>query len=110
MTIHEKFDSIHIHFIDIIIHKFDLSERVKTHAVKFKTEFQRYLCENRVCLAVHKFPSFIYRSTLQIEVKVVTTNRALHFFDKTSLPITVHEDEEEWEVNLPFNPFPNNKF
>ena len=40
MTIHEKFDSIHIHFIDIIIHKFDLSERVKTHAQSLKLNFK----------------------------------------------------------------------
>ena len=32
----------------------------------------------------------------QVEVKVVSTQKALHFFDAAKLPVTCHTDSEEW--------------
>lgn len=32
----------------------------------------------------------------QLDVQLVATKSALHFFDPTSLPVKCHIDEEEW--------------
>uniref|UniRef100_A0A8D2PJH8 Phosphopantothenoylcysteine decarboxylase n=1 Tax=Zosterops lateralis melanops TaxID=1220523 RepID=A0A8D2PJH8_ZOSLA len=35
---------------------------------------------------------------LQLEVKVVTTERAKHFYNAQEIPVTLYGDEEEWQL------------
>ncbi|NWW72902.1 COAC decarboxylase, partial [Climacteris rufus] len=35
-----------------------------------------------------------------LEVKVVTTERAKHFYNAQEIPVTLHDDEDEWQASL----------
>ncbi len=49
---------------------------------------------------VHAFVAF------QVNIKLVCTEHALHFFDHTKLPpeVPVHRDQEEWQVGRYHSP------
>jgi hypothetical protein len=42
-----------------------------------------------------------FDSKFQLEIKVVTTEKALHFFDHKSLQIPVLREEDEWKGRGP---------
>ena len=49
--------------------------------------------------------SFFYESCLkfQLDVQVIATKHALHFFDPSLLPVKCHVDQEEWVRASPCN-------
>lgn len=48
--------------------------------------------------------TYLYLKILQIDVRVVTTEKAKHFLDIPSFPVPILDDSEEWKVNLNFLP------
>ncbi|XP_072789916.1 phosphopantothenoylcysteine decarboxylase isoform X4 [Taeniopygia guttata] len=49
------------------------------------------LCYGLTCTEVFPF-------AWQLEVKVVTTERAKHFYNAQEIPVTLYGDEEEWQT------------
>ncbi|XP_041574423.2 phosphopantothenoylcysteine decarboxylase isoform X2 [Taeniopygia guttata] len=49
------------------------------------------LCYGLTCTEVFPF-------AWQLEVKVVTTERAKHFYNAQEIPVTLYGDEEEWQL------------
>lgn len=41
-------------------------------------------------------------SVLQVDVRVVTTDHATHFYDINEVPVRVYTDKDEWEVSTAF--------
>lgn len=46
--------------------------------------------------------NFYYDKTdlLQVEIKIVATDHALHFFERDTLSVPVLADTNEWEVSI----------
>lgn len=40
----------------------------------------------------------VYCSVLEVDVRVVTTEHATHFYDMNEVPVRVYTDRDEWEV------------
>ena len=58
--------------------------------------FITLVSSTQLIIPVHMHDMLSLQPHVQLDVQLVATKSALHFFDPTSLPVKCHIDEEEW--------------